>query len=144
MVNASFNFSPSISSGGTFSANVNTSGGFNTEFSSDQKNMAGSMGVVNATSTNYNDLANKPSINNVTLVGNKTSEELHITSDKNFVYTQGSASKIWEIAHNLNKYCSVTVVDSAGNTVLGEIIYLDINHVRIVFASAFSGTAYCN
>lgn len=33
---------------------------------------------VNVATTNYNDLINKPQINGVTLVGNKTSAEIHV------------------------------------------------------------------
>ena len=33
---------------------------------------------VNIASNNYNDLINKPQINGVTLVGNKTSAEIHV------------------------------------------------------------------
>ena len=106
--------------------------------------MVGQMGVVNATSNNYNDLSNKPSINDVVLVGNKTGEELGIINDKNFVYVQATSSNIWEITHNLNKYPAVTVVDSGGSVVVGEIVYIDENNVRITFVSAFSGKAYFN
>lgn len=106
--------------------------------------MVGKMGVVNATSNNYNDLSNKPSINDVVLVGNKTGEELGIINDKNFVYVQATSSNIWEITHNLNKYPAVTVVDSGGSVVVGEIVYIDENNVRITFVSAFSGKAYFN
>ena len=106
--------------------------------------MVGQMGVVNATSNNYNDLSNKPSINGVILVGNKTGAELGIVNDKNFVYVQATSSDIWEITHNLNKYPAVTVVDSGGSVVVGEIVYIDENKVRITFVSAFSGKAYFN
>lgn len=106
--------------------------------------MVGQMGVVNATSNNYNDLSNKPSINGVILAGNKTGVELGIVNDKNFVYVQATSSDIWEITHNLNKYPAVTVVDSGGSVVIGEIVYIDKNNIRITFASAFSGKAYFN
>lgn len=144
MVNTSFNLNPSISSGGTFSVNVNNSGGFNAGFSSDQKNLTGSMGVVNATSTNYNDLANKPKINGVELIGNKTNTDLNIINDKNYVHTQAVASQVWEVNHGLNKYCSVVVVDSGDSIVVGDVVYIDTNNVRLTFAAPFSGKAYFN
>lgn len=131
---SNFNLTPTIVGGGTFKAG----------FTSDQKQMAGSMGVVNATSNNYNDLANKPSINGVTLVGNKTSEELNVVGDKTFVYNQATSVDVWEITHNLDKYPAVTVVDSGGSVVIGEVVYIDKNNVRITFTSAFSGKAYFN
>lgn len=129
-----FNLTPTIINGGTFKAS----------FTTNQKQLNGSMGVVNATSNNYNDLSNKPSINGVILIGNKTGAELGIVNDKNFVYVQATSSDIWEITHNLNKYPAVTVVDSGGSVVIGEIVYIDKNNIRITFASAFSGKAYFN
>ena len=131
---SNFNLTPTIISGGTFNVGI----------SNDQKQLVGKMGVVNATSNNYNDLSNKPSINGVILVGNKTGAELGIVNDKNFVYVQATSSDIWEITHNLNKYPAVTVVDSGGSVVIGEIVYIDKNNIRITFASAFSGKAYFN
>ena len=131
---SNFNLTPTIISGGTFNVGI----------SNDQKQLVGQMGVVNATSNNYNDLSNKPSINGVILVGNKTGAELGIVNDKNFVYVQATSSDIWEITHNLNKYPAVTVVDSGGSVVIGEIVYIDKNNIRITFASAFSGKAYFN
>ena len=119
-------------------------GTFRAGFTTSQKQMAGNMGVVNATSNNYNDLTNKPSINGVALAGNKTSEELNIIEDKTFVYTQAVSSDVWEIKHNLDKYPAVTVVDSGNSVVIGEIVYIDKNNIRITFTSAFSGKAYFN
>lgn len=131
---SNFNLTPTIVGGGTFRAG----------FTSDQKQMAGNMGIVNATSDNYNNLSNKPSINGVTLVGNKTSEELNIVGDKTFVYNQAISSNVWEIKHDLDKYPAVTVVDSGGSVVIGEVVYIDKNNVRITFTSAFGGKAYFN
>ena len=131
---SNFNLTSTIVGGGTFKVG----------FTSNQKQMAGNMGIVNATSNNYNDLTNKPSINGVTLVGNKTSEELNIVGDKTFVYNQVTSSEIWEVKHNLDKYPAVTVVDSGGSVVIGEVVYIDKNNVRITFTSAFSGKAYFN
>ena len=131
---SNFNLTPKIISSGTF----------NVEINNDQKQLVGQMGVVNATSNNYNDLSNKPLINGVILAGNKTGAELGIVNDKNFVYVQATSSNIWEITHNLNKYPAVTVVDSGGSVVIGEIVYIDKNNIRITFASAFSGKAYFN
>ena len=59
-----------------------------------------------------------------------------------YLHTQGSASDTWVIAHNLNFYPNVTVQDSAGNIVEGEIAYTNTNSLTVSFASAFSGKAY--
>lgn len=44
-------------------------------------NLVGSFGSTGSGSNNYNDLANKPSINSVELVGNKTGNQLGLVSD---------------------------------------------------------------
>ena len=77
-------------------------------------------------------------------MGNKPGEELGIGYDKTFIYNQATSSDVWEIEHNLDKYPSVTVVDSGGTVVIGEIVYIDKNNIRITFTSAFSGKAYLN
>lgn len=134
MVMATFNFVPNISSQATFNATIATN----------QKSIVGNMGVVNATSNNYNDLNNKPSINGVIVSGNLTSESLGIVGDKNFVFNQNVASNEWIVNHNLNKYPSVSVVDSGNNIVAGEVTYINENVLKIIFSSAFSGSAYLN
>jgi hypothetical protein len=67
-----------------------------------------------------------------------------VTLDANFVYVQSSPAATWVINHNLNKYCSVTVVDSADNVVYGEVLYNSLNQVTLTFAGAFSGEAFFN
>jgi hypothetical protein len=64
--------------------------------------------------------------------------------DKNFEYIQLSASITWEIVHNLNKYVSVTVVDSGNNMVIGDIEYESPDKVIVRFQASFSGRAYLN
>jgi hypothetical protein len=49
---------------------------------------------------------------------------------------------IWEIDHNLGWYPNITVIDSAGSIVEGEISYTNENSLVLSFASAFSGNAY--
>ena len=92
----------------------------------------------------YNQFVNKPSINGVVLIGNKTLEDFGIVDDKYYVHEQGIASNEWHIKHNLNKHPSVTIVDSAGNEVIGQVHYVDLNNVIITFTSQFSGKAYLN
>lgn len=61
-----------------------------------------------------------------------------------FVFVQGSPSNTWNIAHTLNKYPSVSIVDSANNEVDGDVNYVDQNNITLTFASAFSGKAFLN
>ena len=46
--------------------------------------------------------------------------------------------------HNLNKFPAVSVIDSAGNEVIGDIIYDDENQVTLKFEGGFKGTATLN
>ncbi len=61
-----------------------------------------------------------------------------------YTHTQSSASATWTIVHNLNCKPSVTIVDSAGNVQIGEVLYDSDNQITLAFAAAFSGFAYLN
>lgn len=65
-------------------------------------------------------------------------------SDKFLVYTKNTPADEWIINHYLEKYPSVTVVDSAGTIITGEVTYINENTLKIAFQSAFSGKAYLN
>lgn len=126
------------------SFNANSNGTFNVRLERDKISFNSQMGQVNAVSSDYSKLNNKPSINGVILVGNKTNKDLGIEGDKHFLFVQSIASDVWEIKHDLNKYPSVTVVDSADSVVIGDVTYIDENNVRLTFSGAFSGKAYLN
>ena len=64
--------------------------------------------------------------------------------DKNFVFTQGTPAATWTITHNLGKFPSVSVVDSANTQVYGNVDYINDNSLTLTFTSAFSGKAYLN
>lgn len=55
------------------------------------------------------------------------------------VFNQGTPSSTWVIDHNMDCHPSITVIDSAGNTVEGSIKYDTTNRVTISFTSGFSG-----
>lgn len=61
-----------------------------------------------------------------------------------YVHTQISPTINWTIDHDLGKYPSVTIVDSAGSTIVGEVTYINNNQVLVSFTAAFAGTAYLN
>ena len=67
-----------------------------------------------------------------------------IESDKNFVFTQGTASTTWNIQHDLNKFPSVSVVNNNNVLMYGETTYVDTNNLTINFSAGFSGKAYLN
>ena len=66
------------------------------------------------------------------------------TGPTSFVHTQTATSDTWVVNHNLGFYPNVTVIDSAGTTVVGEIEYVNTNKLTIKFSAAFSGKAYCS
>lgn len=66
------------------------------------------------------------------------------SADKTYIHIQGMASAVWTVTHNLGKYPSVTVVDSANTVIIGEVLYLDLNTVRLSFSAPFCGSAYFN
>lgn len=59
-----------------------------------------------------------------------------------FVWVAPSASTTWSIIHNLGRYPSVTLVDSAHSVMLADITYDNINTVTVEFAYATAGSAY--
>lgn len=61
-----------------------------------------------------------------------------------FEYTPVVASTTWTIPHNLNKFPSVTVVDTLGEQVYAEVRYIDRNIVQVSFALPFMGKAFLN
>jgi|TARA_B100000085_G_scaffold275600_1_gene293674 hypothetical protein len=67
-------------------------------------------------------------------------------TDKNFVSNNISftANTAQTITHNLNKFPSVTIVDSAGSHVFGDIQHVNTNSFTITFTSSFTGKVYVN
>jgi len=70
--------------------------------------------------------------------------------DKTFVYKQTIPATIWGdgtpkmVNHGLNKFPSITVVDTAKSVVVGDYTYVDNNNVILNFSAAFAGKAYFN
>ena len=70
--------------------------------------------------TNYNALLNKPSINGVDLVGNKTLVDLKLLYEEEIT----TASNSWNIQHNLNTEwykLFVNIIDDNNDIVFGDI-----------------------
>lgn len=70
----------------------------------------------------------------------KPSNEL---ADKNFTYSFTNQSSI-TIVHNLNKYPSVSIMDSAKDEVEGDVRFIDLNTIEIAFSASFSGMVTLN
>lgn len=64
--------------------------------------------------------------------------------DRFYEFDQAFPASTWSIVHMMNKYPSVTVIDSAGATCYGKITYTDANSLVVSFNASFSGKAYLN
>jgi len=72
-----------------------------------------------------------------------------IIGDITYTHNQTSTSDTWVVTHNLHRFPSVTVVDSAGSIVVGTVVYNSNKQLTITFFSggsalAFQGKAYLN
>jgi len=65
------------------------------------------------------------------------------TSATTYTHTQDVSSASWIITHNLGYFPGgVSIVDSAGSKVYGDVSYVSENQIMINFSSAFGGKAY--
>ena len=65
-------------------------------------------------------------------------------SDKSYVFVQGVPATTWTIQHDLQKFPSITVIDTADTVVIGQYTYINNNNVTLTFSAAFAGKAYLN
>lgn len=63
--------------------------------------------------------------------------------DKNYT-TSFTVSDEITVSHNLNKYPSVTIIDTAGDTVEGDVYHSTVNELIVRFTNPFSGIITCN
>ena len=61
-----------------------------------------------------------------------------------YVHTQAAPAAVWAITHPLEKFPSVTVLDTAYRHLLTDIEYVDDAHLIVSFASPTSGKAVLN
>lgn len=61
-----------------------------------------------------------------------------------YIHEQLVPATTWIVAHNLARFPSVTVVDSGGTTVVGDVAYTDDDSLVVTFSAAFGGRAYLN
>lgn len=61
-----------------------------------------------------------------------------------FEYAQLAPLQTWTISHGLGRYPTVTVVDTTGTVVIGDLQYNSNMVVTINFTIPFNGTAYLN
>jgi hypothetical protein len=100
-------------------------------------NNGGGVSLKGITTTQQTLKVSQPSVN-VAVTGVVAPKDSHYTHKQNAVASE------WTINHNLNKYPSVSVVNSADVVVYGEVTYVSKNQVRLNFSGAFSGKAFFN
>jgi hypothetical protein len=66
------------------------------------------------------------------------------TGTETYIHNQMTPASEWIIVHSMGSYPSVTIVDSAGTVVVGDVVYTSSEELRVLFNSAFSGQAYLN
>ena len=119
------------------------------KFTADLQNSFGSISINDGeyifTADTLVDTINIKAGNNITIAANPSDDSITINStDSSYSHDQIQASDVWTINHNLNKYPSVTIVDSAGSIVMGEVTYVSLNQIIIRFMAEFSGMALLN
>jgi hypothetical protein len=72
----------------------------------------------------------------------ETYVDLFTLPESVYVHSQNTPLSSWVIEHNLEFFPNVTVVDSGGTQVEGNVVYNNINSVTIDFSTAFAGKAY--
>jgi hypothetical protein len=61
-----------------------------------------------------------------------------------YTHNQIASTTEWVIVHGLNKFPSVTLVDSGKNIIYGDVHYDSPNQIRITLNAATSGQAFLN
>jgi len=59
-----------------------------------------------------------------------------------YVHNQGTVAASWIVVHNLGFFPNVTVIDSSGATVEGDVAHIDDTTLTIQFSGDFTGVAY--
>ena len=78
------------------------------------------------------------------LINAITSDGVVTITSNTYIHEQGITSDTWIIEHNLNKFPSVTLVDSAGTQFQGRVEYIDENVCKVTMNGATKGKAFLN
>lgn len=66
------------------------------------------------------------------------------TAHDNFIYTQSSAASVWTVNHNMGKFPSVTILDTANDEVEGQVNHISNTQLTITFSASVAGKAIMN
>ena len=112
-------------------------------------NVQSDWAVTNTSSDAY--IKNKPTIDTAMSATSTNAVQNNVIKayvdskgDKNYVYTQSTASARWEIIHGLAKYPAVTAFDNNGQMIVGECQYNSTDKVTLTFSEAVTGRATLN
>lgn len=64
------------------------------------------------------------------------------STSRRYVHQQTSPSTTWTIEHSLGGRPSITIVDSSGTVVFGEVQYVSDTVITVTFSAEFAGAAY--
>ena len=80
----------------------------------------------------------------VTITGTAPAQTLNfvLPVGGNYTHNQITSSTTWTITHNLGFFPAVSVVDSGGNYVIGDVNYVSQNVLTVSFNASFGGKAY--
>lgn len=76
------------------------------------------------------------------VVGPQGGTGTFIPGDTSYEHVQSVASALWTINHNLGFRPSVSVFDSVGDQVEGQITHITDDTLTITYSAAFAGVAY--
>jgi hypothetical protein len=75
------------------------------------------------------------------LTGTGSNTKLKVDASPQVIFLKESASNTWTIDHHLNRFPQVTVVDTTGAQMVGDVNWTSTNQVVITFSSAVAGRA---
>lgn len=80
----------------------------------------------------------------VTITGGAPNQTLNFVLPQGgtYIHNQAVSSSTWVITHNMGFFPSVSVVDSGGNMVIGDVTYISEDQISIYFSASFGGKAY--
>lgn len=107
--------------------------------------MEGSLAIDNDKNASLHNVNATGTVEGSNLSGTNTGDQdlSGIVQDKNYTQDFTVSSNV-TVNHNLNKYPTVAVFDSANDEVIGAIEYTSLNALIVSFSAPFSGRVTCN
>ena len=71
-------------------------------------------------------------------------DSVNSAGDKNYSWEQTVDSNKWQVTHNLDKYCAVSVTNENKEEIYPNIEYDSLNTITLTFSTAIRGYAFFN